>query len=69
MHHRWPDAFAVLGIFADGDVDQAVVDDRRADDVVPRGPVAGCSSTSSDWQSNFHSSLALPLPSPSGAKL
>ena len=34
------DAFAVLGILADGDVDQAVVDHRRADDVVARGPVA-----------------------------
>ena len=32
------DAFAVLRIFADGDVHQAVVDHRRADDVVPRGP-------------------------------
>ena len=34
------DAFAVLGIFADGDVHQAVVDDRRADDVVARGLAA-----------------------------
>ena len=31
------DAFAVLGIFADGDVDQAIVDHRRADDVIARG--------------------------------
>ena len=31
------DAFAVLGIFADGDVHLAVVNHRRADDVVARG--------------------------------
>ena len=34
MHHKWPDAFAVLRIFAHADVDQAVVNHRRADDVV-----------------------------------
>src|SRR5207244_12841760 len=31
------DAFAVFGVFADGDVDQAFVDHRRADEVVARG--------------------------------
>ncbi len=37
-----PDAFAVLRIFADGDVDQSVVDHRRADEMVSRGPAAHC---------------------------
>ena len=40
MHHRVADAFAVLGVLADGDVDHVVVDDRRADDVVARAAAA-----------------------------
>ena len=41
-------AFAVLGIFADRHVHAAVVNHRRANDVVPRGADSDCSATSSD---------------------
>ena len=63
------DAFAVLGVFADGDVDQAVVDHRRGDDVVAGAAAAERSHFDVlGIASNFQSSLALPLPSPCGVE-
>ena len=56
-----PDAFAMLGILADGDVDQAVVDHRRGDDVVARAAAAEVHFESLGLESNFHSSFGVAV--------
>ena len=40
MHHKMPTPFAVLRVLAGAEIDLVVVDDGRADDVVPRAAAA-----------------------------
>ena len=55
------DALAVLGVLADGDVDQAVVNHRRADEVVAGALAHELELGVLRIGSNFHSSLALAV--------